>query len=133
MRPATLIYDQECPLCRRAVAWVQANARPDTLDYLPCQSPERPGRFPSVTEAQCMEAIQLVLPDGHVYAADRALPHLFLLLRRWQWFARVLRLPVVSHLSPVAYRFVARHRHMLSILVARKERDPNCDESYEQK
>lgn len=121
MPPATLIYDEECPLCRTAVAWVRVNARPDTLDYLPCQSPQRSERFSSLTEAQCMEAVQLVLPDGQVFAADQALPHLFLLLRRWRWFARVLRLPLVSHLSPFAYRFVARNRHMLSILVARKE------------
>lgn len=118
---ATLIYDGECPLCQRAAEWVRRNARPDALGFLPCQSSERAERFPDLPEAQCLEAMLLVLADGTVHAAEAALPHLFLRLRRWQWLAKVFRLPGVSWLAPSAYRFVARHRHVISILVARKE------------
>lgn len=68
-----------------------------------------------------MEAMQLVLPDGRIYGAEQALPHLFLMLRRWQWMARVLRLPFVALFAPFAYRFVARNRYIFSVIVAKKE------------
>ena len=117
---ATLIYDGECPLCKKAVAWVQKRARPQTLDYLTCQSPERAQRFPDMVEAQCMEAMQLVMPDGAVYSGDEALPVLLSMLRRWRWLAHLFRLPGITLLSPIGYRFVARNRNIFSIFVAKK-------------
>ena len=120
---ATLIYDGECGMCRRAIEWIRGNELPGALEYLTCQSDERADRFPSIVESQCLEAMQLVLPDGTIYAGDRSLPHLFLRMRRWQWFARFFRLPVVSLLTPICYRFVARHRYAISVLVAKKHND----------
>ena len=125
---ATLIYDGECPLCKKAVAWVQKHARPQTLEYLTCQSPERAQRFPTMAEAQCMEAMQLVMPGGAVYSGDEALPVLLSMLRRWRWLAHLFRLPGITLVSPAAYRLVARNRHIFSIFVASKHSpsDPSC-------
>ena len=125
---ATLIYDGECPLCEKAVAWVQKRARPQTLEYLTCQSPERAQRFPTMAEAQCMEAMQLVMPDGAVYSGDEALPVLLSMLRRWRWLAHLFRIPGITLLSPIGYRFIARNRHIFSIFVASKRSpsDASC-------
>lgn len=123
---ATLIYDGECPLCLGAVEWVRRRARDGALDYMACQSSERAERFPHIATETCMEAMQLVLEDGAVHAGDRALPHLFLRLRRWRWMALLFRIPGVSLLSPPAYGFVAKHRRMISILVARKNSPRNA-------
>jgi hypothetical protein len=67
-----------------------------------------------------MEAMQLVYPDGRTYSGDAALPQLFLGLKRWRWMARVLRVPPVSLMSPIVYRWIARHRLAISALIARK-------------
>ena len=117
---ATLIYDGDCPMCLGAVDWVRRRAREGAVDYMPCQTPERAEKFPGISTEQCMEAMQLVLDDGTVHAGDRALPHLFLLMRRWRWMALFFRIPGVSLLAPLAYGFVAKHRRVISILVARK-------------
>lgn len=117
---ATLIYDGDCPLCCKAMDWVQARALSETLEYLPCQAPERAERFPELREAQCMEAIQLVMDDGTVYSGDKALPPLFRVLRGWRWAAMLFRVPGVTLLAPHAYGFIAKRRHVFSVLVARK-------------
>ncbi len=117
----TLIYDGECPLCRTAVDWVAAQTRPGAIELLTCQSEERAQRFPGIAFEQCMQAVQLAMPNGEVYAGEQSLPHLFLMMRRWRWMARLFRLPGVSLLAPHAYAFVARHRHTLSMLVYKKE------------
>jgi predicted DCC family thiol-disulfide oxidoreductase YuxK len=116
----TLIYDGECPLCCAARDWVDRRAVPGTFEFLPCQSEARARRFPQVRETECMQAMQLVYPDGRVYSGDEALPHICLRLRRWRWLARVLRVPPISLMSPAVYRFVARNRQTISILIARK-------------
>ena len=117
---ATLIYDANCPICCAARDWVQRNAVAGEFDYVPCQSDERARRFPDVAEQQCMEAMQLVYADGRTYSGDAALPQLFLGLKRWRWMARVLRVPPVSLVSPMAYRWIARHRLTISAFIARK-------------
>lgn len=123
---ATLIYDGDCPLCLKAVAWIHANAQPNTVDSITCQSEERAERFPQMVEAHCMEAMQLVMPDGTVYAGDEALPVLLSMLRRWRWLARLFRVPGVTLLAPHAYGFIARNRHIFSVFVAHKVTP--CDE-----
>lgn len=117
---ATLIYDGECPLCCAAQEWIARNMVPGAFDFVTCQSEDRARRFPQIQETRCMEAMHLVSADGRVYAGDAALPGICLGLRRWHWLARVLRVPPVSLISPTAYGFIARRRHMFSILVARK-------------
>lgn len=122
-----LIYDETCPLCRRSVKWVEDRTEPGAIEVLPCQDSARAERFPQVSERQCMEAVQLVLPDGTVLSGEKALPHLLRMTRGWKWFAFVFSLPLVKHAAPYAYAWVARHRHVLSSLVARKERE-ECDD-----
>lgn len=117
---ATLIYDGDCPLCLTAVSWVQKHARQDALEYLPCRSDERAKRFPELSEKQCMEAMQLVMPDGRAHSGDAALPVLLMMLKRWRWLALLFKIPGITLLSAPAYRFIARNRHIFSILVAKK-------------
>jgi predicted DCC family thiol-disulfide oxidoreductase YuxK len=118
--PATLIYDASCPLCNAAREWVAQNAIPGEFDFVPCQSEERARRFPRISEKQCMEAMQLVYPDGRSFSGDRALPEILLGIRRWRSLARVLRVPPVSLISPLVYRAIARNRMAISALIARK-------------
>jgi predicted DCC family thiol-disulfide oxidoreductase YuxK len=67
-----------------------------------------------------MQAIHLVCADGRVFAADEALPHICLGLRRWRWLARALAMPPARWVSPSVYRFIAKRRRMFSVLVAGK-------------
>lgn len=120
MTKAALLYDGACPLCQNAADWAQDHARPGLLETLACQSPARAERFPHVPQERCMEAMLLILPDGTAHAGHEALPHLFRLMRRWQWLARVFALPGIALMAGPAYRFVARHRHVISVFVARK-------------
>lgn len=120
MMGATLIYDGECPLCRKAVAWVEARGVGTNLSSMPCQSEERARQFPELEEAECMRAVQIVLDDGTRYAGADALPHILARVRGWRWMALALRLPGVAWCAPFAYDFVAKRRRLFSILVAEK-------------
>jgi predicted DCC family thiol-disulfide oxidoreductase YuxK len=135
MDRVTLIYDGECPFCRRAAAWVRNNARENELETLPCQDEKRERRFPEISREQCMRAMQLVMPDGRVFSGEEALPPLMERMKRWRWVARVLRWPGIRHVSPAAYGWFARHRYALAAIVGHNrggscntETDKPCDE-----
>lgn len=114
MGPAVLVYDGECPLCRGAAGWIRRRALPGRFEFLPCRSPERRARFPWMSDAACLEALQLVLPDGRVLAGEAAVPEILRRLVGWRWLAGLFRLPGTGLLAPRLYRWVARHRHGLS-------------------
>ncbi len=116
MTAAALIYDGTCGLCQGSVAWLARRAVPGRLEFLPCQAAERRARFPWMEERGCLEAIQLVLPDGRVLSGAAALPEILRRLRAWRRLAPLLDLPGVGLLARVVYRWVARHRHWISCL-----------------
>lgn len=114
---AVVIYDGACGLCQGSVGWVSRRARPGAFEFLPCQAAERRVRYPAIAEATCLEAIQLVLPDGRVLGGAAALPEILRRLRGWRWVAALFRLPGAGLLAPVVYRWVARNRYRISCAI----------------
>jgi predicted DCC family thiol-disulfide oxidoreductase YuxK len=115
VKRAVLIYDAECAMCRASALWLMrlAHAR-GALEILPCRSPVRLARFPGISEAACMTAMQLVLPDGRVVAGADAVPELLRRIRGVGWLATVFALPGVRPLARRVYAWIARNRMRLS-------------------
>jgi len=124
MDTAILLYDGDCPMCRRARDWVDARRDPGLLELMPCQSDDREARAPQVSEADCLEAMQLVMPDGTVHAGEQAFAHLFGLLKRGRWRGWVFRVPGAHVLAAPVYRLIARNRmHLSGFFLTRVEHD----------
>jgi predicted DCC family thiol-disulfide oxidoreductase YuxK len=116
---AVLIYDGVCGLCQGGVTWISRRAARDQFEFLPCQSSERRTRFPWMDERTCLEAMQLVLPDGRVLAGAEAVPEILRRLSGWRWVAPLFRLPGVPTLAPHVYAWIVRHRYGISRAVGR--------------
>ncbi|PWU23799.1 MAG: hypothetical protein C5B48_07960 [Candidatus Rokuibacteriota bacterium] len=115
-----VIYDASCALCVKSVTWISRHVVRGEIEFLPCQAAERRARFPLMEERACMEAMQLVLPDGRVLAGAAAAPEIFCRLRRWRWLATVLRWPGARHLAQPVYGWIARRRYQLSALLRQR-------------
>lgn len=120
MTKATLLYDAECPVCRRAATWAHARSRAGLLEIAPCNSAEHLRHFAEVSHEDCESAPQLIMSDGHVYSGDALIPPLMDRLKRWHWVGKLLRLPLLTRLAPLGYRTIARNRKTLSMLMYRK-------------
>jgi predicted DCC family thiol-disulfide oxidoreductase YuxK len=116
---AILIYDGACGLCRGGVSWISRRAVRGQFEFLPCQAAERRARYPWMSERSCMEAMQLILPDGRLLAGDAAIPEILRRLRGWRWLVLLFRLPGVEILAPRLYAWVARHRYQISCMLGR--------------
>ena len=102
-------------MCRASALWLMRLALAGgALEILPCRSSVRVARFPQVSEAACMTAMQLVLPEGRVVAGADAVPELLRRIRGLGWLATVFALPGVRPLARHVYAWIARNRMRIS-------------------
>ena len=111
---ATLIYDGTCPICSGTVEWIEKNEQEGAFEMGPCQSDSLGEKYPDIDFDECMRAMHLVLPDGHVLAGEQALPEIFTRLRRYRAVALAFKLPGAEMLSRVLYRWFALRRYAIA-------------------
>lgn len=127
MNNTLLIYDDECPFCCAARDWVMARIREATITPVPCKSDMRKELVPNISETDCLEAMHLVLADGSVYAGDAAIERLLPLLRPgWSWLRFFFRIPGARLVTPMLYRYIARHRYALAGFFRNAQNDKPC-------
>ncbi|MEK6699594.1 MAG: DUF393 domain-containing protein [Nitrospirota bacterium] len=121
LKKAVLIYDGNCPVCEKTVVWIKHNAKRGAFEMLPCQSGSMKQRFPSIKRAVCMQAMQLVLPDGTVLSGEKALPEILRRLKQYSSAAALFKLPGSEILSRAFYRWLADRRYHIARLLFPKK------------
>jgi predicted DCC family thiol-disulfide oxidoreductase YuxK len=115
---AALIFDKNCPICSSTVKWIGENEAPDSFEMIACQSESMPPLYPEIKQAECMNAMHLVLPDGTVLVGDKALPEIVVRLRRYHFTAILFKLPGASALTRIVYRWFADRRYRIAGILA---------------
>lgn len=105
-----LVYDGLCPLCTRSVRWVQFFDRANRVEPVDFNNVDPGTVHPSLDHERCMEAMQLVTPDGDVYAGYYAFRKLTCRLPLLWPLAVLLAIPGVAFVGVRVYRFIAAHR-----------------------
>lgn len=110
----TLVYDGECGICRYWVNYWE-DLTQGRVAYRAYQ--EAAGDYPAIAPAAFQRAIQLIEPDGHVYAGAAAT---FRVLRhapgRAAWWWCYSHVPGFASVSEAAYAFFAARRGLLNAL-----------------
>ena len=82
--------------------------------------------FSLVEQAVCMQAMQLILPDGEVFSGERALPEILKRLKRYSPAAAIFDLPGSGILARSFYRWFADNRyHIANVLFPDKKKSDN--------
>jgi predicted DCC family thiol-disulfide oxidoreductase YuxK len=103
-----VVFDGDCRFCR---FWIERwkSIAGDRLDYAPYQ--EVASRFPEIAVDEFRRAVQLVLPDGSVYAGAAAVVRaLAEVPGRGHWLALYRNVPGFAAVTDLAYRLIAGHR-----------------------
>jgi predicted DCC family thiol-disulfide oxidoreductase YuxK len=120
---AVLIYDGSCPVCKKTIEWIKKNEYRDSFETIPCQSEDLQRRFPFIEQAVCMNAMQLILPDGTVLSGEKALPEILRRLKRYGPVAGLFKLPGSEILLRSFYRWFADNRyHIANVLFPEKKK-----------
>jgi len=113
--PAVVLYDGQCPLCRKSVAILKPLDWFNRLDFRDARDPTNvPAVVPPLQPARLLEEMHLVTPDGSkVY-------HGFQVFRWMAWrlpllwpVAPFLFIPGVPWVGQKVYLWVARNRFQL--------------------
>jgi predicted DCC family thiol-disulfide oxidoreductase YuxK len=112
---AVVLFDGECPLCRRSVAILK---RLDWLNRLAYQSARETDRLPrsevALDPQRLIEEMHVVTPDRQkAYAGYRAFRWIAWRLPLTWFVAPLLYLPGVPWLGNQVYRWVAKNRFHL--------------------
>lgn len=88
-------------------------ARPGSIELVDFQRPGALDRFPGVSYDECMKAMHLVTPDGHVYKGFEAVARALATRRILGLIAYVYFVPGIRQLLDVLYRAIAANRYRL--------------------
>lgn len=118
----TLLYDSECPFCRREVDWLRRRAAGDRLAAIDIAAPTfDAGRF-GLTLADVQARLHGITADGRIVTGMAAIR------AAWRavglgWVLAPTGWPVLRPLADLGYRVFARYRVRLGRWFGRRCQD----------
>jgi 3-demethoxyubiquinol 3-hydroxylase len=122
--PLTVLYDGECPLCRREIAHVQGLAERQAGSAL-CFvdiSRDDAAAMPAAERAALMARFHVQCADGSRLSGAAAFVAMWGRLPGWRWLARLAGLPGMLSLLEGAYRVFLVLRPALQAVAAGRAR-----------
>lgn len=113
-RRLVVVYDGNCPFCRRQARRIQQRDVDDQFEYLPRQAENIEQRFPQLAEGDFNSGMRLIHRDGRVSVGADAVYHIARRVRRWRYFAWLYRVPILHQIFRGLYALIARNRLRLS-------------------
>ncbi|HWN93676.1 MAG TPA: DUF393 domain-containing protein [Methylomirabilota bacterium] len=116
-----VLYDSDCSLCTfqsRLITWLDWF---NTVRLLPIADPRAQEIAPQLTRTDLHEAIHCVARNGKIYRGARCLRFIGLRMPLAFPFTIVLWIPGVIFIAEFFYRWISRHRYLLSRVFGCKE------------
>lgn len=114
-----MLYDGDCGFCAQWVSrWRKTTGV--RIRYEPYQRALKD--FPIVSEAQCRQAVQLIMPDGQVFSGARAVLEALAGVGHYRFLRTLyLRSSLFARAAEAVYQWVAHRRAWFSKLVGARE------------
>lgn len=109
-----LLYDSDCPLCTfqsRFLSWLDWFG---VVEMVPLKDERSSTLAPHITREDLLEAIHCVTPSGRIHRGARAIRFLGMRIPLLVPTGLVLWIPGIIQIAEVVYRFISRHRLVLS-------------------
>jgi predicted DCC family thiol-disulfide oxidoreductase YuxK len=112
--PVVVLYDGECPMCRRGMRMLRAMDRFGNLKYVDFRSEDLPATRTPLSKAAMAKRMHAVSPDGTVTEGFLAFQTIFRCLPATFAVAPFMGLPVIDWIGGGIYDWVADRRLQLS-------------------
>ena len=121
--PFKLLYDGQCPFCRREVEWLKRRDKRGRLVVEDISSPNFHAEAYGLSQTEVVAVMHGVLPDGRIVRRIEAIREAYRAVGLG-WMVAALSWPIIGWLADRAYGVFARNRLTLGRLVGR-----TCDGS----
>jgi len=104
-----LLYDGQCPMCRREANWLMRRNRASHLAFEVISAPGFDASRYGLTQAQVMGVMHGVFPDGRIVTKVAAFRQAYREVG-WGWLLAPTGWPVLRGLADRGYEWFARNR-----------------------
>jgi len=118
-----LLYDGQCPFCRREVEWLKRRDRAGRIVAEDISASTFHAEAYGLSQAAVMGVLHGILPDGRIVSRVEAIREAYRAVGLG-WLAAPLSWPILGWVADRAYGFFARNRVALGRLLGR-----SCDDS----
>lgn len=114
-----LLYDGECPICRREVRWLRRADREGRIAWVDISAADfRPETY-GLDQAAVQGVLHAILPDGRVARAMDAVRAAYAAVGKRRLVAPT-GWPILRHVFDALYRLFARNRHRIGRWLSRR-------------
>ncbi len=112
-RKSAVVFDGDCPFCRRWVARIARMDRLGTIEFVARQTEGLTTRFPKLAEGDFNTGMRLITPDNAIHVGADAAYQIARRLRYWRWIAWLYHVPGIHRLTRAVYAWIAANRESL--------------------
>jgi len=117
-KPLKLLYDGQCPICRREVEWLKRRDSHGRIAAEDISNPDFHAEYYGLSQAEVMGVLHAVLPDGRIVRRVEAMCEAYRAVGLG-WLVAPLSWPVFAWLADRAYGVFARNRVAIGRLMGR--------------
>ena len=112
-RRSILVFDGDCPFCRRSVARIARWDSRGAIEFIARQTEGLDTRFPRLREGDFDTGMRLITPDDAIHVGADAAYQIARRLGYWRRVAWLYHVPGIHWLTRTAYAWIAANRQSL--------------------
>ncbi|OGI63434.1 hypothetical protein A2818_00715 [Candidatus Nomurabacteria bacterium RIFCSPHIGHO2_01_FULL_40_12] len=109
-RKKTIYYDGSCSMCTAIIGKIDGSSQKGNFNLKDITKASFPQNF---TKEEVEKEIHVIDSDGKVYKNAEAMLEILEEYPRWEFLAKIGRLPVIRQLLPIGYKLIAANRHFI--------------------
>lgn len=119
MRSLTVLYDQQCALCRRARSWLERQSQYVPLRFLAAGGAAARRCFPDLDHAKTLLELTVIGDGGELFRGAKAWVVCLWALREYRSLSLLMHRPGLWWMAKRLVTTVSNRRHSLAILGVR--------------
>jgi len=110
----TIYYDGSCRMCTAIIKKIGDSSQKEKFDPKDITTDPLPK---NISKTAAMKEIHVVDENGKIYKNAEGILKILEEYPKWKFIVRLGRLPIIKQLLPIGYKFIASHRHSLSMVM----------------
>lgn len=127
----TIFYDSHCPLCLTEMQHLKKFDRQHRIRLVDLHDESLLQAYPHIDKAQAMQKLHAQQDNGDMLYGLDVTAMAWSLVGKYR-FLKILRWPLIRSITDLVYKFFARYRDTISLMLTGKRRCQQCKVDFRQ-